>query len=386
MSNLSDFNSLIEKRYETYPVLKRKYGIIKEIISYAKAVVTLEDGDMTEIQAYYIAREKERRQLEEQGLTLEDDEDQYPNVRNLALMNKTGEILEVGDAVWVYYWHDLADGYIAMRCGLSNGRTRAKYTVRRLAVMPPSDAEADDIYAHTRIYAPEQWDDAIYARRIIIDEKHDLTFLSGNPSNRVQLNSFLVNGFPVTSTDYLTEFLNGGMTDYYRRQFYNQLKYINPKLFTRRILINCYYMGVYNSQYTDVIELRGDMEFGLGVYATGYGEYMEDITVTHNGQTYRCSATYVSPDYPDIPTYVTPEQAQGSAKLVLISHNRHLGESIDLNLGLVIGVLYENGAWFICGAMYNRSSSIYRSFIGANFRNENEYMYAAAVTGDSGLM
>ena len=36
---------MIEKRYETYPVLKRKYGIIKEIISYAKAVVTLEDGE-----------------------------------------------------------------------------------------------------------------------------------------------------------------------------------------------------------------------------------------------------------------------------------------------------------------------------------------------------
>lgn len=37
--------------------------------------------------------------------------------KHLVLFNKSGEILEEGDHVWVYYWNALADGYIALRCG-----------------------------------------------------------------------------------------------------------------------------------------------------------------------------------------------------------------------------------------------------------------------------
>lgn len=42
--------------------------------------------------------------------------------RSLTLLNKTGEILEVGDSVWVHYWGNLANGYIALRNGLPNSR------------------------------------------------------------------------------------------------------------------------------------------------------------------------------------------------------------------------------------------------------------------------
>jgi hypothetical protein len=40
--------------------------------------------------------------------------------RNLTLLNKTGEKLSVGDSVWVHYWTNLANGYIALRNGLPN--------------------------------------------------------------------------------------------------------------------------------------------------------------------------------------------------------------------------------------------------------------------------
>lgn len=37
--------------------------------------------------------------------------------KHLVMLNKSGELLEEGDHVWVYYWNTLADGYIALRCG-----------------------------------------------------------------------------------------------------------------------------------------------------------------------------------------------------------------------------------------------------------------------------
>ena len=39
------------------------------------------------------------------------------DTKHLILLNKSGEILEEGDHVWVYYWNNIADGYIALRCG-----------------------------------------------------------------------------------------------------------------------------------------------------------------------------------------------------------------------------------------------------------------------------
>lgn len=40
--------------------------------------------------------------------------------RSLTLLNKTGENLYEGDSVWVHYWTNLANGYIAIRNGLPN--------------------------------------------------------------------------------------------------------------------------------------------------------------------------------------------------------------------------------------------------------------------------
>ena len=52
---------------------------------------------------------------------VEDSHDTLADVqigtKHLILLNKSGEILEEGDHVWVYYWNSIADGYIALRCG-----------------------------------------------------------------------------------------------------------------------------------------------------------------------------------------------------------------------------------------------------------------------------
>ena len=38
--------------------------------------------------------------------------------RTLTLLNKSGELLKVGDGVVIHYWDNIANGYIALRCGL----------------------------------------------------------------------------------------------------------------------------------------------------------------------------------------------------------------------------------------------------------------------------
>lgn len=39
---------------------------------------------------------------------------------HIVLLNKTGEILSVGDNVWIHYWDSISDGCIVLKCG-SNG-------------------------------------------------------------------------------------------------------------------------------------------------------------------------------------------------------------------------------------------------------------------------
>lgn len=374
MSDLSAFKSLVDKRYETYSVMKRKYGIIKEVLSYAKAIVTLEDKDMTDIQEYYRAKEKERKQLEAQGLVIEDD-DPFADLRNLTLLNKTGEALEVGDAVWVYYWHDLSSGYIAIRCGVSNGIVRAKYTVEHVGVMPSSTASSSDIYAHAREYDEEDWEWGMADHARVIDDAHNLIFYGGRTTVDFYPNLFLVNGFPTASVTYLGDFFNAAMLPYYRRLFYAQLETINSGMFSRKILLNCYHMGV-NKNRT-YVNLTGDMSFEPKVYySDGYEAYYEDIAVTCNGITYDCPTGYISPDYPDRDFYPTAEEAVGSSKIVLISNTEYIED--EESVQVAIGVRYKTGAWYVVGS-YIDSHMNGMSFIGANFLNENEFHYAVAV-------
>lgn len=36
----------------------------------------------------------------------------------ITLYNKSGEILSVGESVWIHYWKSVTDGYVALRCGV----------------------------------------------------------------------------------------------------------------------------------------------------------------------------------------------------------------------------------------------------------------------------
>lgn len=38
--------------------------------------------------------------------------------KTITLLNKTGEFLKIGDSVIIHYWDNIANGYIALRCGL----------------------------------------------------------------------------------------------------------------------------------------------------------------------------------------------------------------------------------------------------------------------------
>ena len=93
---LDNLNNIIDNNYEHTDCIKRKYGIVEQLIyppsygsEYPKVKVNIYAG------------------LEEK------------NTKSIILLNKTGEVLSVGDAVWVYYWNTITDGYVAIKIGLS---------------------------------------------------------------------------------------------------------------------------------------------------------------------------------------------------------------------------------------------------------------------------
>lgn len=200
MSNLTYLNNIIDNRYQTYETIKRKYGIVKEIINTSKAIVTLDDKDMSMWQKEYKRRDKERKEAEERG----EDPPVYNNdgTRDLTLPNATGETLVVGDSVWVYYWHDLASGYIAIVNRLSKHNSDSGLYVNKLAVL--NEAQGN-LYAHAKKYnssyqwdsqaEQEKWLENYESRTMNIDEKNDLKIAQGEYFHGY--NVIFVNGTPV---------------------------------------------------------------------------------------------------------------------------------------------------------------------------------------------
>lgn len=198
MSSLSDINSLVDKRYDTYQVLKRKYGVIKKVINDSRAVVTLEDTDMLKWQKEYKRREKEKQEAIDHG----EEPPEYNNdgTRDLVLPNASGESLAVADGVWVYYWHDLASGYIAVKNGVAKiGST--DLLVEKLAVL---NTVQGNIYAHAKKHDAESewdsqaenesWQENYDDRTMNIDEKNNLIIAQGEQAHGY--NIIFVNGMP----------------------------------------------------------------------------------------------------------------------------------------------------------------------------------------------
>lgn len=98
---LSCFDSLVDCTFENIENIKRQYGVIKKLIpdtDSAKVKVKIRnivDDDLTETE-------------------IEND----PDEKNwLTLLNKTKQRLKIGDAVWIYYWRTITDGYVAIKIG-----------------------------------------------------------------------------------------------------------------------------------------------------------------------------------------------------------------------------------------------------------------------------
>ena len=190
MSELTYINNLIDKRYDTYEVLKRKYGIVKEVINESKAVVTLEDKDMSVWQKEYKRRAKEKKEAEERG----EEPPVYNNdgTRDLTLLNVTGENLTGGDSVWVHYWHDLANGYIALRTGLSDSAIEMPpFNIGKLGVYSSEQAELympPYTYYGSTAYADYE------TRLVNVDEQNGIDIHQGDST--YGFNTIFVDGFP----------------------------------------------------------------------------------------------------------------------------------------------------------------------------------------------
>lgn len=224
MGELTYINNLIDKRYDTYEVLKRKYGIVKEVVNESKAIVTLEDKDMSAWQKEYKRRAKEKKEAEERG----EEPPVYNNdgTRDLTLINATGENLAGGDSVWVYYWHDLASGYIALRNGLSdNAIEMPPLNIGKLGVY---SSEQADLYMPPHTYYGDSFISNFESRLVNVDEQNGIEIHQGEGT--YGFNTFFVNGYPCV-------IIPNGLSGAELRQY---IISVNPDLFSREFNLKTY--------------------------------------------------------------------------------------------------------------------------------------------------
>lgn len=79
------------QRLKSKPKMKRICGIIKKVI---------ENTNNTKFQVSVFNNNNEKH--------------------DIVLLNKTKEVLQEGDTVWIHYWNTITDGYIAIKIGLSS--------------------------------------------------------------------------------------------------------------------------------------------------------------------------------------------------------------------------------------------------------------------------
>lgn len=107
---LDAFNGLVDYNYEKIEAIKRQYGIVKKVFDNTvtgKVLVKIRNLESTDDDVKDDDSDREKREKEKKLLTL---------------MNKTGEPLDVGDHVWIYYWRTITDGYVAIKIGASKRR------------------------------------------------------------------------------------------------------------------------------------------------------------------------------------------------------------------------------------------------------------------------
>lgn len=363
---LTALNNIIDNRYESYNILKRKYGIVKEVLSYARAIVTVEDKDMMDLQ-----REYQKPKGEDEEKT-----DYGAKTRDLNLLNKTGEELFVGDSVWIYYWKTLTDGYIALHVG---AKKEVSVPVRYMAVIKEEHTNA-------KIYSESEREQFIFNRTWVIDEKDLVTAQWNHPLEKVQCNMFLVTGFPAIpiscyNSSSISSFFNymGQMPDNLRQILHAELARINPIYCTQRILLDVAELKVYNMYTSKTINYNGKIEITIKPYEITSGKYQPRPYVKYvsEGEGYwniLYPLNVLSDSY--IPLYDDPQEAVKKCTMTIVSDGS-LIDTLNTRLRLAIAVHYESG-WFLIGT---DAGVWWYQTIDTRFLNEDEMNYALCVIG-----
>lgn len=384
MSNLSILNNIVNNRYNTYDVLHRKYGIVKTVLSYARAIVTVEDKDMLELQEDYKKNAREGK-----------SNDDITGKRDLNLLNKTGEVLEVGDAVWVYYWHDVASGYIAMRIGAKQ-KEKASARISRAAVLPAPTP--DNIYSNAKIYPDYVWDETISSRTYFIDDDKNLTFQTGAGGNQYypQFNLFLVNGFPTVIIPYLQDFYHGNGT--YQPDNYEyiiqHLNMVNPHLFSNIILFTgsisfCdLLIDPYAYSWGSYMTIGGDIRLEIVAFKRhSVNYYLPAVKLTCNGVEHLIEVGgFVDSGYS--PYYSESELLSNVSMILVSTGDRVTYTSLrqqSIELGIAIRCKKDGAyAWGLIntkirGLNYDDETWKNNHYLRANFSSIDEYYYCLCV-------
>lgn len=357
MSNISILNNIIDNRYDTYNVLHRKHGVVKTVLSFARAIVEVDN-------------------------------------RELNLLNKTGEVLEMGNGVWIYYWHDIASGYIAVRIGAIGKKAYANVTIDKAAVMPAPTP--NNIYSNAKIYSDEVWNSTIQAQTQYIDDNNNLSFQTGSGViNEPHFNLFLMNGFPAVMIPYLADFYHGsgGYVHDNRRYILEHLNIVNHRLFSSKILfrgtigLNDMYQDP-QDYYGALTTVTGDLKFEIAAFTDRYMNYYRPaVKVTCNGNEYLVNYNNVYSDDTTqiIPKYDSEQDVLSNVSMVLVSSSTIRYESLQRQtnqVGIAIRARKQDGTYG-WGLITSRtlSSNYNLNFITAEFGSIDEYYYCLCVLG-----
>ena len=266
--------------------------------------------------------------------------------RTLRLLNKTGETLKVGDSVIIHYWDNMANGYIALRCGLPSLQQGLR--IENAAVL---DNDIKSLYTTSTTVFNE-------------DEENNLTEKYSHAQNIV-----LVNEIPAI-------YVPTGATD---ETFKSIVKTIDKKLFSNRIQVKCHYNG-----RTGVRTIHGEvsaMKY-VDLNTLGYfvGCYMEeDRNWYYNEESH---APFI---------YFTDTQVLENIGLVIAYQKIVTAASENFPYGYVTGNIVlrcgtNNDGYYDPGTGIVRRDMIHKlGTMDIGFKNQNEAKYALATTQRSEL-
>lgn len=142
---LSCLNSIIDDNFSRIENMKRQYGVVKKIFE-------TEDTNKKSAKVKVKIRGITDDDLVEE--VIEDD----PDEKNwLTMLNKTGQVLKVGDAVWIHYWRSITDGYVAIKIGKPRKNTGKVKLERAMTITDHQDTiekisdETDSFQIHNKV-------------------------------------------------------------------------------------------------------------------------------------------------------------------------------------------------------------------------------------------